>query len=715
MDINKLRQDILALLHSRPNTPMTAQEISKTLTLHGRAGKKIQKWLNQLVIGGQIVRIRDNKFSVGEPADLVTGKVDIARSGTGFLTETGGPDIIIPSTELNTALPHDRVVVRLDAQAMDKRRSGSVIRILERSRHDIVGTLKSTGKFYYVVPIDAAYSQDFYVPDSKGGKIGDRVVIRFTSWPNRHVSPEAEVVEVLGPADKPSLDTITIIRHFGFKEEFPSIVMREVESASSLMDQPGPRMDLRNKYILTIDPLTARDFDDALSLERDSAGNRVLGVHIADVGHFVRQGCACDIEARARGNSVYLGDKVIPMFPEQLSNGICSLRPNEDRLTFSAFMTIDNSGKVLHRKFAKSIINSKLRLTYEQAFAVLKHGSPQKVTAKAEGQGTDFKVPHEAVTVLKELNTLAQQLRARRFANYALDLDVPECEVIIGSDGRMTGLRIVENDISHQLVEECMVLANEAVAAEVTNRGLTGIHRIHEPPRKDKIEDLSIQLMDMGLRPGDLSYRRNLSAFLKSVQGNPLAYHIRVAVLRSMNRAVYSEKPEGHYGLAKKFYGHFTSPIRRYPDLVLHRQLAYLLCNGKQSPSHHKVPYENEEVAAISMECSATEQKADQAERALLEIKKYRYLEQNMKGKKPHTYDAVVVTVTNFGMFVEVIDLQLQGLIHITSLSRDFVKFNRKRKCLEAGKIIYKLGTKVQVIVTGLDFDKRRIDFRLAR
>ena len=258
-----------------------------------------------------------------------------------------------------------------------------------------------------------------------------------------------------------------------------------------------------------------------------------------------------------------------------------------------------------------------------------------------------------------------------------------------------------------------MVLANEAVAAEVTTRGLTGIHRIHEPPRRDKIDDLSMQLMDMGLRPGDLHHRSNLSAFLKSVQGNPLAYHIRVAVLRSMNRAVYSEKPEGHYGLAKKFYGHFTSPIRRYPDLVLHRQLAYLMSRGQETEVQQKVPYEREEIAAISMFSSSTEQNAAQAERALLEIKKYRYLDQNMKAKKVRTYDAVVVTVTNFGMFVEIIDLQLQGLIHISDISSDFVKFNRGRKCLEAGKTIYKMGTKVKVIVTGVDFDKRRIDFKM--
>jgi len=717
MDIEKIKQDILELLHGRADSPMTSNEISKALKLQGQAGKKIQKWLNQLVVSGAIVRIKGDRFSIGEPADLVTGKLDVARSGNGFLTETGGPDIFLPANGLGTALPGDRVVVRIDAPGTDqiegKKRTGTIIRILERSRRDIVGTLRSTGKFYCVVPIDPSYTQDFYVPDPKGARINDRVVIRFEGWQNRHVSPEARIIEVLGPADKPSNDTICIVRHFGFKDEFPTAVMREVERVSMMMEQPGPRVDLRKKFILTIDPLTARDFDDALSIEKDSAGNRVLGVHIADVGHFVRKGSITDLEARSRGNSIYLGDKVIPMFPEQLSNGICSLKPHEDRLTFSVFMTFDSAGKMIKRDFAKTIICSALRLTYEQAFSVLKNEA-HKVRPEADGQGADFRVSQEAVHVIKELNTLAQQLRKKRFSNYALDLDVPECEMLIGPDGSMTGLRIVQNDISHQLVEECMVMANEAVATEVINRGLTGIHRIHEPPRRDKIQDLTMQLVEMGLRPGDLTHRSNLSTFLKSVAGNPLAYHIRVAVLRSMNRAVYSEKPEGHYGLAKKYYGHFTSPIRRYPDLVLHRQLAYLVSGGRASAGQQKVPYEKEEISSISMACSGTEQNAAQAERSLLEIKKYRYLEQNAKSKKPHTYDAVVVTVTNFGMFVEIIDLQLQGLVHISGISSRFVNFNRKRRSLEAGKVVYKLGTKLKVRVTGIDFDKRRIDFMLA-
>jgi ribonuclease R len=734
MDIDQVKSEIVEFVHGHQNAPVTSSEIAKALKLRGKAAKKLQKWLHQLVIKGDIVRIRDNRFGIGDQADLVTGKLDVARSGNGFLTETGGPDVFLPEECLGTALPGDTVVVRLDTHpsgAPGARRSGVVIRILERSRKDVVGTLKSTGKFFYVVPIDPAYSKDFYVPDTKGAKVGDRVVIRFEGWQNRHVSPEAEVIEVIGPADKPSSDTISVVRHYGFKDEFPSGVMREVERVSHLMDVPGPRLDLREKYILTIDPFTARDFDDALSLEKDASGNRVLGVHIADVGHFVRKGSVTDLEARERGNSVYLGDKVIPMLPEQLSNGLCSLRPNEDRLTFSVFMTVDGSGRVINRSFAKTIIRSKLRLTYEQAFSLLRQG-PQKGRASAGKNVGELTVPERAVIILRDLNTLAQQFRAKRFANHALDLDVPECEVIIGPDGYMEGIRIVPNDVSHQLVEECMVAANEAVAAEVSHRGLAGIYRIHEPPRRDKIEMLTAELSDMGLRPGDLSHRSNLSAFLKSVVNNPLGYHIRVAVLRSINRAVYSEKAEGHYGLAKKYYGHFTSPIRRYPDLVLHRQLAHLLSSGRLgsglqgdeaepwSPSepHRKAserpPYDAAEISAISGHASRTEQTADEAERALLEIKKYRYLEQNMRGKKPRAYEAVVVKVMNFGMFIEIMDIQLQGLVHISDISDKFVRFHKVRRSLEAGKTVYRLGSRVRVIVTGIDFDKRRIDFKLA-
>ncbi|MBA4387820.1 MAG: ribonuclease R [Verrucomicrobia bacterium] len=702
----QLAEQVRAEIEKHKDDACSVPEIASALRLRGGEKKRLPKILHRMEIGGEIVRIRNDRYSLGAAADLLTGVLDVARSGNGFVTGTGaGADIFVLQADVGTALPGDKVVVRVDPDSGGEsgtRMSGKIIRILDRTQKDIVGTLKITGRFNYVVPMNPAYQQDFYVADAKGAKAGDRVVVRFYGWENRHVNPEGEIVEVIGPADNPSLDTISVIRHHGLKEEFSAAVLSEAETVASLVDRPGPRMDLRNKFILTIDPVRARDFDDALSLETDSAGNRVLGVHIADVSHYVKLGSALDLEARERGNSVYLPDKVLPMLPEQLSNGVCSLKPDEDRLTFSAFLTINNAGDVIGARFAKSIIRSRLRLTYEEALAALQ--------LSLAGKPAKGKVGGAAQTLLRGLHDLAQQFRRKRFGSNALDLDVPEIEFEIGADGMICGISVSVNDVSHQLVEECMVAANEAVAAEVAKRGLTVISRVHEPPKMEKIEDLTMQLLSMGIKPGDLTHRGGLARFLKTVEKHPLAFHIRVAVLRSMNRAMYSPEILGHFGLSKKYYAHFTSPIRRYPDLVLHRQLEVAL----QETDGQARAYTKDEIASVSQHCSRTEFVADQAERDIIEIKKYRYLEQQLKRRKPEVYDAVVVNVTNFGMFIEITDLQMQGLVHISSISSKFVRYDRARHALVSGRDTFKLGSRVSVRVNKVDFDKRQIDFVLA-
>lgn len=708
MRVEETKESIRKLLTEQRLKPLTGAEIAAALSLRGKNCKALQKWLNELEKAGEIVRIRENRYALGAAADLVTGVLSLARSGNGFVTDAGdspGADVFVPRDDVGTALPGDRVLVRLDPALgveTGRDRAGKIIRILERAKRDIVGTLRSTGRFLYVVPVDPSFQQDFYVPGSAGANVNDRVVIRFTGWENRHVSPEAEIVEILGPSTDPSIDTLAVIRHFGFRAEFPAEVVAEAEQASGRIERAGRRDDLRDLYILTIDPARARDFDDALSLTQDSNGQRVLGVHIADVSHFVRPGSALDAEARERGNSIYFADKVLPMLPEQLSNGVCSLRPDEDRLAFSVFMTVSAQGQVVARRFARSIIRSRLRLNYEQAMAAM------------DGRATDGAeaVPPEAVKQLKELNRLAQQFRGRRFAQWALDLDIPACEVVIGADGMMTGLRVVENDASHQLVEECMVAANEAVAAALSEAGLPLISRLHEPPAEEKIEELAALLAGMGYHPGDLNRQRHLAEFLASIKDDALAHHVRVAVLRSMKRAVYSADGTGHYGLAKKFYAHFTSPIRRYPDLVVHRQLAAMLDAGRGKG--HAKPYALAPLGAMAAHCTDTEFKADEAERALLEIKKYRFLEREIEEQKLPAHDAVIVAVTNFGMFVELLSLQLQGLVHVSTISDQFVRFDRQRQTLRAGKQVFKTGQTVRVVVKGVDFDKRRIDLALA-
>ena len=716
--IEEFKAEIVKLLAQEKRKPMSSGELAGELDLRGKDRKKIQQWLNELVLNGDIVCIRGDRYALGAAADLITGIVALARSGNGYIKGMGasaGYEVFVPGDQLQTALPGDKVVVRLDMESIRSRKTapetrltGTVIRLLERARHDLVGTLRSTGKFLYVVPVNSSYKQDFYVPEARGANLNDRVVIRFTAWANRHVNPEAEIIEVLGPADDPSVDTLAIIRNFDLRVDFPEEVLRDAEKASSAAERPGKRLDLRKELIITIDPVRARDFDDALSLTVDAQGNRELGVHIADVSHFVRPGSALDAEARERGNSIYFPDKVIPMLPEQLSNGVCSLRPDEDRLAFSAFLTVDAQSRVIGRRFGRSLIRSRLRMTYEQAMAVIEGRTPEGIT-----------VPAEVAGLIGGLHKLAQEFRRRRFAQYALDLEAPECVIDIAPNGQMTGIHMAQNDESHQLVEECMVAANEAVAFELANRGVPSISRLHEPPAEQKIDDLIQQLSILGYKPGDLHRPNHMTKFLKSIRNDPLAHHVRTAVLRSMKRAVYSAEFSGHFGLAKKHYAHFTSPIRRYPDLVVHRQLASWLERGEPGGGEGRarrgaVRLDRGSLMPIAEHCSSTEQIAEEAERTLEEIKKYRFLEEQVAQGKPLVYEAAVAAVTNFGMFVELIDLQIQGLVHVSAISDRFVRHDRGRNELRSGKQVFGVGVKVNVKVVKVDFDKRRVDFVLA-
>ncbi len=702
--LKTVNHDSLLEYFKKPDyAPQTLGELSDVFDVRGGGRQALVDLLHKMVMNGEIVLIRKTRYSLGAPADLVTGRLEVKRSGDGYLTNLEGElTVKIDRGHLGTALPGDKVVVRLEPTRVgmaDWQRHGVVIRVLERGARVVVGTLKSTGKFLYVAPMDPSYQQDFYVSDAHGAQINDRVVIQFTNWENKHVNPEAEIIEVIGPADNPSLDTLAIMRQYDLPEEFPVEVMREASASAGRLTQPGNRVDLRPKFIFTVDPVTAKDFDDALSLERDDEGRRVLGVHIADVCHFVTKGNALDREAIERGNSVYLPDKVIPMLPEELSNGLCSLKPDQDRLAFSAFITFDDAGRVIRSKFARTIIRSRLRLTYEQALQVLQ--TPAGMACKVE-------LPDGARQLVNEVCELAMQLRARRLAQYALDINMPENQVIIGKGGMIEDIRPVENDISHQMIEECMVAANEAVDHEISTRGMKLIHRLHEAPAEDKIEMLTADLHDMGYQPGQLNNRRNLMEFLTRIRDTPLANSAQMAVLRSMKRAVYSSKEGGHFGLAKKFYAHFTSPIRRYPDLVVHRILAAIL----ESRSN---PYPAEELERLAVHCSETEQTAQEAERELLEIKKYRFLAQQIEQHAARVYDAVVVKVMNFGLFVELDGLGVQGLVHVSAISDAFVRFDPGDKALRAGQDVYKLGTRIKVLAVKVDFEKRRIDFALER
>ena len=543
------------------------------------------------------------------------------------------------------------------------------------------------------------------------------------------------------PGKDPREDTAAVMKFYKLPPHFPPAVLAEAKrvpdpSASPPEELKG-RLDLRKKFIFTCDPETARDYDDALSLETDRRGNRVLGVHIADVSHYVRPGTALDREAYKRSTSVYFCDRVIPMLPETLSNGVCSLVPNEDRLAFSVFMTFDKNGEMTKREFAKSVIRSKARYTYEQVMGIIgkseeRGGKSEERGGKSEergGKSVEGRGKREIGTI-RAISALAQELRAKRFAAGALDLEVPEVEVTLDAYGEMTGLLTRPYDESHQMIEECMVAANEAVAKELWTKGVKVLARLHEAPDPEKILLLRSELRGLGVKLGNIENPKVLAQFLKSIKRHPLYPTISMMVLRSMKKALYDSTTIGHFGLAKKFYAHFTSPIRRYPDLTLHRQLAaYLQSNNrtieqsnnrtieqsnnrtiKQSNISPKVPPKL--LAKWAEHTSEREEIATEAERSLLEIKKFRLLEAEINSRQVVDYEAVVSKCSPFGCFVEIPELAVSGLVHVSFLSHRYVKFNESDQSLSApGGGSWHVGDKMKVHVARVDFRQRRIDF----
>jgi ribonuclease R len=696
--MNIEEQAIRYLFQSEPETAFCVPAIIKTLGLRGKAVKRLTPFLRELVRSGEIVEKRRGYYRAGVGVGTLTGTLRMTRSGAAVVTnEDTGKSVFIESHDVGRAIHGDRVTVSYrPGHRSDP--VGTIRSIDEDAVREVVGTLRRSAGTWYVSPLNPIYRSDFTLVDPGKAKVGDRVVVRVQRDLNDRSQLVASLVEVIGPEDKPSLDTLSILRQFELPEAFPVAVMQAAESVAQRLKTPGNRLDLRDRFILTIDPATARDYDDAISLEKDADGHRVLGVHIADVSHFVEPGSPLDKEAYKRGTSVYLIDKVIPMLPEQLSNGVCSLVPGEDRLTFSVFITYDDHARVLKTSFAKSIINSKQRLAYEEALALLE----DRPVSLHEGSLDPRTAP-----MLKETLNLTRQLKKIRERNDAMEMASQEVEIELNADGYMTGIHVASNDESHQMIECCMVAANEAVARELLTHKVPIISRFHDIPDEEKLAKLEMELRKLGIRPRNLCEPKELAALLRSTADHPLRYHIHSLILRSMRRALYSAEQHGHFGLALTYYTHFTSPIRRYPDLVLHRLLADYLSNPTTASQKTSKGW----LERAAAQATDRENLADEAERALTEIKKYRFLQQQLDEQKPLEYDAVVVSVKNFGFFVDVIDLQVSGMVHIAGISKQFVNFNPTSETLSAGKLTIKAGMNVKVFIAKVDFPARRLDF----
>src|SRR4051812_31600255 len=698
---------------------MNRNEIARKIGVGGGAPVALRRTLRDMERAGDIARIRKDRYVLPAEADLVSGKLSIHPAGYGFLTseKSGESDVFIAAENVGTAMHGDRVVARLSPEApagrIKGRREGRVIRILERAHDTVVGTLQRSRNFYYVVPDDPRFVHDIYVRPVVGtperrrtetaGTVGDKVVVRLDHWQSRHVNPEGEIIEVLGPASAPGIDVLSVIRKYHLPTEFPSDVLEQAGRIPEIVDaqQIAGREDLRNQFIVTIDPDDARDFDDAINVEKLANGGWQLGVHIADVAAYVEPGSALDREARRRGNSVYLPDRVIPMLPERLSNGVCSLKPQVDRLTHSAFIQFDKRGLPKSARFARSVIRSAHRLTYKEAYAIL--SSPPR-----DRLGERLHLAWE----------LAALLRRKRFEHGALELDFPEVKVSVDAHGKPVRLERVENDESHQLIEEFMLVANEAVARELKKRAIPTIYRVHEDPDPEKLGEYREFALSFNYNVGDLTHRAELQRLLAELRGKPEEQALKVGLLKSLKRARYDPQPLGHYGLAKTNYLHFTSPIRRYADLVVHRALSRDPADAGRRPARSASACHPNmaEIASIAEHISTTERNAAEAEIDATQMKKLEFFQQQLAGRKPQLFSATVVDVRNYGLMVELPDALLTGLDHVSSLTDDFYVFEPARHQLIGRRSRKKfcVGDKLSVFVARVDIFKRQVDFAIA-
>ena len=683
---------------SQPNyAPLESSQLLAAMGLTSRQQSELQAALASLERSGRIASIKGNRFALSQDADLVPGRIRMNRQGKGFLQpdDSNVAEVAVPEHATGTALNGDRVLVRVDDRQSEGQLVGKVIRILERTRTQLVGTLQRSKQFLYIIPDDPRIPHDIYVPEprdvGKRPNVGDKVVVELSGWESRHVSPEGEIIEVLGPADQEGVDMLSVLRQYNLPLHFPPDVLAEARSHGSEIkpEDLAGRRDCREHQVITIDPDDAKDFDDAIYLEPAANQGWKLWVHIADVSHYVRPGTALDVEARKRGNSTYLVDRVIPMLPEALSNELCSLKPNVDRLTKCVEFNIAPDGSVSSTQFHAAVIRSQRRFSYEEALEVLQRPATNPIE----------KMLHSA-------NRLAQIIRKKRFQQGSLALDFPETKIRLDDHGKVLRIERRDNDISHQLIEEYMLLANEAVAARLMALKRPSVYRIHEAPEERRLQEYRQDVMSHRIPCGNLTQRGEVQKLLAKLSTIPIGGALKIGFLRSLMRARYAVEPLGHYGLAKKKYTHFTSPIRRYADLLVHRSLF-------PEPEVRIKPNSLKEAAD---HISETERNSADAERDSKDVKMFAYLEAQLATGKPTNYAALVTDVRNFGFFVDVTDLGLSGAVPLSRITDDFYQFDQRRSMVvgrRSGRII-KLGDQVTVQVAKVDRFKKQIDFCLA-
>ena len=701
-----LKERLLGLINDPAYTPLKKEELALIFDIHPTEMPMFYNFLEELEEDGYIGKTKKGKIASPKSMGYFVGKFVAHRKGFGFVEsdEEYIQDLFIPAADVNGAMHNDRVVAEITKPATDERRAeGAIIKVLEREITKVVGEFQSNKTFGFVIADEKKFNQDIYIPKKyfSGAKDGDKVVVQITIWPQAGRKPEGKIIEVLGPKGEKEVEILSIIRAHGLPEEFPKKVLEEAQKVAVPIPQEeiDRRLDIRDLNIFTIDGEDAKDLDDAISIERLSNGNFKLGVHIADVTHYVHEKSKLDKEALKRATSVYLVDTVIPMLPKTLSNGVCSLNPHEDKLTLSVFMEIDRKGNVKQYDIKETIINSKARMTYTEVSDILENDD-EELKAKYSHVVEEFKIAE----------VLAKILMERRNRRGAIDFDFPEAKIILTPEGKVSDIKEYERRISNRIIEEFMLITNETVAEHYFWLNIPFVYRIHETPSPEKMQELVKFVSTFGYTiKGDLEevHPKALQSIISAIKGKKEEEAISTIMLRSLKQARYSPECSGHFGLAAQYYSHFTSPIRRYPDLQIHRIMKEHLNNKinkkRQEQLVNIVDY-------ASTQSSERERAADLAER---DVKDY-YKAVYMEDKVGEEFDGVVSSVTSFGMFIELPNT-VEGLSRLANMGDDYYIYDEMTYTIigERTRKTYRIGDPVRIKVANINVDLREIDFKI--
>ena len=700
--LNARMQLITDFMSEREYTPMKFKELCSILNVPKDERNDLKKVLDILIRDGKVSMDEQNRYKIG-PENLLTGVYMGTQRGFGFvMLDNGEEDIFIAERNTNTACDKDTVKVKLLEEVTGKRREGIVVSIVERARNTIVGTFQKSKNFGFVIPDDTKFGNDIFISkkDSLDAVTGHKVVVKITDYGNNKKSPEGEVLEIIGHINDPGVDIMSIVKAYNIPCEFSDEVMNQVKGIPDEVtdEEKEGREDITGYQTVTIDGEDAKDLDDAITMRR-VGDNFELGVHIADVTHYVTENSPLDKEALKRGTSVYLVDRVIPQLPHKLSNGICSLNQGCDRLALSCFMTIDKKGNIIDHRISKTLINVDRRMSYTDVNKIITDNDEEKIKEYA-----DF------VDMFNTCATVAGILKEKRSKRGAIDFDFTESKIILDEKGVPTDIVAYERNVATNLIEEFMLAANETIAEDFFWRELPFVYRTHESPEIEKIQKLGAFINAFGYSIKGASediHPKEIQQLINKIKGTDEEAIISRIALRSMKQAKYTVKNEGHFGLATQYYCHFTSPIRRYPDLQIHRIIKESLdnkLNEKRIRHYEKI------LPEVANQSSLNERRADEAEREVEKLKKVQYIKKFM-GRE---FDGIISGVTSWGIYVE-LDNTVEGMVAITSLKDDYYYFDEDNYKLvgEVTKKVYTIGQKVRISVAGADMITRKIDFEI--